>query len=166
MLEVMILYVIYEYELTMYYVQKRIHEVFGEFSKPSIGAIQPALKKLERLGFIKSRKTFSNGGKLTGFYSITNDGKKAFKNLLMEDLSSNPVQIRPNSAIKIIASQILPKDFQQSLFEAISRQIELKKIDAEKKLQKSNLNVYQKILVDNLVVEYKNYLNLLEKIGK
>ena len=167
MLDLMILYVIYEYELSMYLIQKKIYEVFGEFSKPSFGAIKPALTKLEKSGFIKSRKTFSDGGKLTGYYSITPDGKKAFKTLIMEDISTNPVQFKQNSAIKIISSELLPKDMQKTMLESLSRQIELLKIDAEKKLQKnSKLNFYQKILIDNLIVEYNNYLKLIDNFGK
>lgn len=165
MLDLMILYVIYEYELSMYLILKRIHEIFGDFSKPSFGAIRPALTKLENDGFIKSRKTFSDGGKQTGYYIITSDGKKALKMKLFENLSSNPVQFKSNSAIKIIISEILPKEQQEEVFNGISKQIEMLKIDAEKKLQK-NLKFYQKILIDNLIVEYDNYLKLLSKIGK
>ena len=165
MLDVMILYIIYEYELSMYVILKKIHDVFGEFSKPSFGALRPALTKLEKSGYIKSRKTFSDGGKLTGYYAITSDGKKALKSMIMEDLSLNPIQFKQNSAIKIIASEILPKDIQKTMFENLSRQVELLKFDAEKKLQKKSL-FYQKILIDNLILEYDNYLKLIDKLGK
>lgn len=167
MLEIMILYVIWDWELSMYSVKKRIHEVFGNFSTPSIGAIKPALTKLENSGYIKSRKSLSDGGKLTGYYSITGEGKKALKYMLLEDLSSNPVQVKVNCAIKIIASEILSKDQQTALFSALSRQVELHKIDAERNLKNnSNLKPYQRILIDNLIVEYNNFLKLMENLGK
>ena len=148
-------------------ISKKIHEVFGEFSKPSIGAIKPALIKLEKLGYIKSGRTFSEGGKMTGHYSITTEGKKAFKNMLLEELSENPVQLKQNSAIKIIACGLLSKDIQTIVLDSVSRQIELQRLDAERKLEKyRNLNTYQRILVDNLVMENNNYLKLIEKLKK
>lgn len=167
MLEIMILYVLWEWEFSMYSVKKRIYEIFGNFSTPSIGAIKPSLIKLENSGYITSRKTFSEGGKLTGYYSITSEGKKALKYMLLEDLSSNPVQIKANCAIKIIASEILSKDQQIALFSALSRQVELHKIDAENKLKNNkNLKPYQRILLDNLIIEYNSFLKLIENLGK
>lgn len=165
MLDVMILYVIYEYELSMYLILKKIHEVFGNFSKPSFGAIKPALVKLENAGLIKMRKAFSDGGRPTCYYSVTADGKKALKTLLLKDLSKNPVQFKPNASVKIIASEVLSKDEQQNVLTKLSRQTELLKIECEKKLQK-NQKFFQKVLIDNLILEYDNYLKLIERLGK
>lgn len=163
----MILYVIWDWELSMYSIMKRIHDVFGDFSKPSLGAIKPSLTKLEKQGYIKSRKSLSDGGKLTGYYSITSEGKKALKQLLFEDLSQNPVHLKISCAVKIIVSEILSKDQQKSLLSELSRQVELHKLDAENKLKNDrNLRTYQKIMIDNLVVEYNNFLKLMENIGK
>ncbi|MBR1754313.1 PadR family transcriptional regulator [bacterium] len=167
MLETMILFTIWDWELSMYSIMKRIHEVFGDFSTPSLGAIKPCLTKLENLNCIKSRKTLSDGGKLTGYYSITSEGKKMLKNLLFEDLSSNPVNFKSACAVKIIVSEILPKEQQSALFSSISRKVELNKISAEKKLKNErNLKPYQRIMIDNLVLEYDNFLKLTEQLGK
>ena len=165
MLDIMVLYTIYEYELSMYLILKKIYEIFGDFSKPSFGALKPALTKLEKNGFVKTRKTFSQGGKLTVFYGITNDGKKALKQYLVENISDNPVQFLSNCAIKIIASDILSGDSQKLMLSELSKQIEIHKIDAEKNLQKNpNLTPLQKIMLDNLVVEYGNFLRILSNI--
>lgn len=149
----------------MYSIMKRIHEIFGNFSTPSLGAIKPALTKLENSGCITSRKTLSEGGKLTYHYSLTSSGKKALKNFLFEDLSSNPFHAKAACAIKVIASEILTPEQRKELFTLLSRQIEILKIDAEKKLQTNkNLKYYQKILIDNLVLEYENFLKLIHKL--
>jgi DNA-binding PadR family transcriptional regulator len=165
MLEIMILYVIWEYELTMYYISKKIHEVFGEFSKPSFGAIKPALVKLEKEGFIKSRKTFSDGGKLTGHYSITPLGKKAFKNMMMEDLSLNPIQFKANASIKLMAVQKLSQDVQQDIFEKIFENVEILKLNAEKHRSKIS-NPLEIMVIENIISDYEIYLKLIDKLKK
>ena len=166
MLDIMILYTIYEYEFSMYLILKRIYDVFGDFSKPSFGALKPALVKMEKSNYVNSRKTFSDGGKLTVHYSITSEGKKFLKQKLFDNLSDNPVQFKSNCAIKIIASEIFSKDVQKNILEGLSRQIELKKIEAENKLNiNTKLSGFQKIMISNLIVEYTNYLKITENLG-
>ena len=167
MLEIMILYTLSECEFTMYYLSKVIKENFGDFSKPSIGAIKPALTKLESAGFIKSRKTFSEGGKQTGYYSITKIGKTALKDLLLEKFSDNPIQFKNNAMVRIIACEMLSNDEKKEVFDIIKFQVEKFKLDAEKRLEKNtNLNPSQRILVDNLILEYSNFLKIINKLGE
>ena len=46
MIEILILYIIRKREKTIYSIRKEIIEIFGAFTKPSIGTIYPALKRL------------------------------------------------------------------------------------------------------------------------
>jgi DNA-binding PadR family transcriptional regulator len=166
MLEIMILYAIWDVELSMYSISKRIHEVFGDFSTPSFGSIKPSLKKMENLGYIKSRKTFSEGGKLTVYYILTSEGKKALKTMMFDDMTSNPFRVKNFCAVKIIVSEILSKEQQSALFTTLSHQIEILKIEAERKLQNNKkMKAYQRILIDNLVLEYENFLKLITRLG-
>ena len=81
MLEQLILFLLIKRELTMYGIQKAILDSFSAYTKPSFGAIKPALKRLEADGFIRSRRAMSEGGKQSGFYSITNDGLQELKKM-------------------------------------------------------------------------------------
>ena len=94
MIELLILYVLSEHEMTMYAILKHILDVFGTFTQPSFGAIKPALTRLEKSGFIRSRKAMSDGGKLSGFYSITSDGREELKKLILENLSDKDRDIK------------------------------------------------------------------------
>ena len=167
MLEIMILYLIWEYELTMYYIRKKIHDVFGDFSKPSFGALRPALMKLERLGYIKTRKSISDGGRVTCHYSLTPNGKKAFKQMLLEDLSANPINLLQSCAVRIIASEYLSKNEQAELINNLLRQVEYHKIEAENRMENNkNMRTYQRIMIDNLSAQYGNFMKLLERLAK
>ena len=46
MIELLILYVLLKRDLTMYAIQKRIEDNFAPFTKPSFGALKPALRRL------------------------------------------------------------------------------------------------------------------------
>ena len=54
MTEILILFSIIEKELTMYGIQKAISDIYNAYTKPSFGALKPALRKLEKEGFIVS----------------------------------------------------------------------------------------------------------------
>ena len=110
MVELMILYVLAKRELTMYSIQKRIEENFGAFSQPSFGAIKPALTRLEKNGFLTSRKMMSDGGKLSVYYTINSDGLVELKRLILEELSVNPIQFLSNARIKISCASFLDKE--------------------------------------------------------
>ena len=99
MIELLILYVILKRDYTMYSIQKRIEDNFAPFTKPSFGALKPALRRLEIKGFLKSRKLMSDGGKLSVFYEITKEGIGELKRLVLEELSVNPVQYLSNARI-------------------------------------------------------------------
>lgn len=57
MIELLILYVILKRDYTMYAIQKRIEENFAPFTKPSFGALKPALRRLEEKRMFDFKKT-------------------------------------------------------------------------------------------------------------
>ena len=82
----MILYILLKHDLTMYAIHKRIQENFLAFTSPSFGAVKPALVRLEKQGCISSSKIMSDGGKLSVYYSITKEGFKDLRTLLLKHL--------------------------------------------------------------------------------
>lgn len=168
MIELLILYVLSKRESTMYAVLKQILDNFGVYTQPSFGAVKPALTRLEKQGFIRSRKAMSEGGKLSGFYSITEDGRKELKTLILEDFSQNPLQFDSNSRIKLSCASYLPKDERNKLFSAVKSKALEYKFLAEGILADSqnSLDFYQKITLDNKIVEYKNFVSFVESLEK
>lgn len=167
MIELLILYVLSEKELTMYAVLKHIIDNFGSFTQPSFGAIKPALTRLEKSGFIRSRKAMSDGGKLSGFYSITQDGRAELKKLILEKISNNPLQFHSTCAIKIACASYLAQDERKALFYELKSKAQEHKFTAENTLNsQKSLTFYQRIILDNTTVEYKNLITLIENLEK
>lgn len=168
MIELLILFILNKRELTMYAISKHIKDNFAAYTNPSFGAIKPALTRLEKEHFIRSRKAMSDGGKLSGFYSITTEGLEELKKLILEDLSNNPLQFQSNARIKLSCASFLANDERKELFFHLkSRALEFK-ITAENILndEYNTLSFYQRVVLDNAIVEYNNMISLIEGLEK
>lgn len=168
MIELLILYALSSRELTMYAVSKYISDNFGAYTNPSFGAIKPALTRLEKQDFIRSRKAMSDGGKLSGFYSITSDGREELKKLILEELSDNPLQFSSNAKIKLSCASYLARDERTELFFKVKFKAQTHKSTAENILSNdyNSLDFYQRILLDDVILEYKNFITLIENLEK
>ena len=168
MIEALILYVLSKKELTMYAVLKAIMDNFAAYTQPSFGAIKPALTRLEKEGFIRSRKAISDGGKLSGFYSSTTEGQEELKKLLLEKISNNPLQFNSVSKIKLSCAAYLAKDERSELFVQIKTKALEHKYTVQNTMESTanSLSFYQKIILDNSVCEYKNLISLIESLEK
>lgn len=153
--------------MTMYAILKHIVDQFGAFTKPSFGAIKPGLTRLEKSGFIRSRKAMSDGGKLSGFYSITQEGREELKKLILDKTSNNPLQFNSTANIKLSCASYLAKDERQELFFQLKTKSLEHKFTAENTLNnRKSLTFYQRIILDNAIVEYKNLATLIENLEK
>ena len=63
MIEILILYTINKRENTIYGIRKNIIDIFGAFTKPSIGTIHPALKRLMQANAVTLTERYSEGGR-------------------------------------------------------------------------------------------------------
>lgn len=167
MIELLILYVLSEREMTMYAILKHILDNFAAYTRPSFGAIKPGLTRLEKAGFIRSRKAMSDGGKLSGFYSITQDGREELKRLILEKVSNNPLQFQSMVGVKIACASYLAVDERKALFSHLKTRAQEHKFSAENTLttQKS-LTFYHRMILDSTIVEYKNLIQLIENFEK
>lgn len=167
MIELLILYVLSEREMTMYAILKHILDIFGAYTQPSFGAIKPALTRLENEGYIRSRKAMSDGGKLSGYYSITQEGKEELKMLLLEKISDNPLQFPSTAGIKISCASFLDHDKRKMMFYRLKTKAQEHKFTAENTLKnEKSLTFYQRIILDNTMLEYKNLITILENLEK
>lgn len=168
MIELLILYIVYEREFTMYAIQKNIENAFGVYTRPSFGALKPALRRLEFNDFIATRKMMSDGGKLSVYYSATKKGLQELKRLTLEKLSDNPIQFISNAKIKLVCAEFLDFDERKQLFFDLKSLALSFKICAENILsdEYTNKNFYQKILLDNSVCEYSNLITIIEGFEK
>lgn len=168
MIELLVLYILTKREFTMYAIHKNIEEEFAPFTAPSFGAIKPALRRLEEQNCISSRKVMSEGGKLSVFYSITKDGVSTLKKLMLEDLSSNPLQFFSNARVKLSCADVLDASAKEEMFFNL-KMLALKfKSYAESIIndEYTKLSFYQKIVLDNSICEYANLINIIEGFEK
>lgn len=168
MIELMILFVLLKRDLTMYAIHKRIEENFLPFTNPSFGALKPALVRLEKSGCITASKIMSDGGKLSVIYSITKDGVKELKNLLLKPFSNNALQFISDAKVKLCCASFLGKDDCAQLFEDIKSFAYLHKVNAEKILadEYNPIDFYQRIVLDNTICAYNNFISMIEGFEK
>lgn len=168
MIELLILYVISSREFTMYGISKEIESLFGIYTNPSFGALKPALNKLLQNDFINARKSMSEGGKLSVYYSITPNGEKELKKLIKQELSTNPLQFISNAKIKLSMADKLNKEERSELFLHLKTLAVSFKKKAEDILndEYTKKNFYQKILLDNSSVVYSNLVTVIEGFEK
>lgn len=148
----------------MYGLAKTLQKNFGSITKPGFGTLQPALKRMEKNNIIKSDKFFTEGGKPYYYYSITDIGKDFLKNKLVEKISNNPTQFLPNSKIKIACSDILENEDKQKLYSMIKNGLLKLKKEAENAIKSEDTNNHfcKKMILDNTICEYKNFITLIE----
>ena len=168
MIELLILYVLLKRDLTMYAVQKRIDENFAPFTKPSFGALKPALRRLEEKECLNSRKIMSEGGKLSVYYEISKSGIAELKRLMLEGLSDNPLQFLSNARAKLCCADCLNSEERKRLFFIVkSRAMQFKSFSQSMLEDEYNhINFYQKVVVDNAMCEFANLITLVEGLEK
>lgn len=168
MIELLILYVLTRREFTMYGISKEIESKFAAYTSPSFGALKPALRRLEYNGFLTSRKMMSDGGKLSVYYAMTKLGEKELRRLILEELSENPVQFITNAKIKLSCASLLSKEERKELFLSLKTLSLDVKNKADKILtdEYTDKDFYQRILLDNTIVEYSNLITIIEGFEK
>lgn len=134
MLELLILYILNKYDCTIYKIQKLIEEMFFIFSCPSLGAISPALKRLETLGCVEYTSVMSEGGKLSKTYKITAFGLKYLKETVSVFDFKNTSHLLTNAKVCISISDVLDKDQKEKFDFIVINRLKILKTDIQNKL--------------------------------
>ena len=166
MIEILILYIIQKREKTMYAIRKEIFDVFGSYTKPSIGTIYPALKRLLKMGAINLNERMSEGGKKSSYYSITPNGIKAFRDLFFDTTSDNPSLFYPQLLTRISIMDFLSIEDRKLFLQEAEKQIELLQLDIKKKLNDEflKLTYYQKVVLDSTKTSLTSLSEFIKKI--
>ena len=164
MIEILILYIIHKREKTLYAIRKDIIELFGTFTKPSIGTIFPALKRLLKEEAVNVYDKMSDGGKKSSYYSITKKGLDIFKKYFFEDASDNPSLFYTQLQARIGTMGLLKTEDKKEFINEALRKIEIYKLELERKINDEFLSAdyYQKCLFDKTLKD----LQELEKFMK
>lgn len=166
MIELLILHELSKKVLTMYGISKEIRKEFSVLMIPSYGTIKPALRRIETAGCVKTRKSMTSGGRPSTFYSITREGVDNLKTLLLEQPQENPVQFLTKARVKLACAEILDAGERKQLFGLLKMKCEEVMIDAKRMLESKDIDFYPKMVLDNLICEYKNFISLLEGLER
>lgn len=162
MIELLILFELNKKVLTMYGVSKEIMKEFSVLTTPSYGTIKPALNRLEKSGYVKTQKSMSSGGRPSTYYSITKEGIEEIKSLILQQPLDNPIQFLPFARVRLACADVLGISEQKELFKLLKIKAESIAIDIKNLLDSNTLDFFHKMVFDNLICEYKNFISLLE----
>ena len=96
------------------------------------------------------------------FYAITPTGMEELKRLVVARTSDNPVKFLNTARVKLICAELLPPEHQLKLIEQLSTKANSIYSKAKNLLEVSENEFYYKMVTDNIVQEYKNFISLLE----
>lgn len=163
MIEAVILYVLNKYDATIYRVARIIDELFFAYLKSSAGTINPALKRLEKLGCVQYVEKMSDGGMLSKTYSITPEGKKHLRELLLSFKELNPYHIVNTAKIAVFCSDFLSVADYNEFKENMLNNLELHKIKLQNGLKNEyiNLKEIQKKSVEITLDEVEKLIKIL-----
>jgi len=163
MIDAAILYVLTKYDATIYRVSKLIDEIFFSLLKTSTGTINPALKRLLKLGCVECTDKMSEGGMLSKTFSITLEGKKHLVDLLLSFESTNPYHIINEAKIALYCSSVLSTNELIEFKENLLNNLELHKIKLERSLKNDyiNLNEIQKRIAQITIKDVEELIKLL-----
>lgn len=164
MLELLILYILNKYDCTIYKIQKLIEDMFFIFSCPSLGAINPALKKLESLSCVEYTSIMSDGGKLSKIYKITPFGLKYLKETISVFDFKNQAHLLNNAKVCIAISDVLNNEQKEKFNFIVQNKLKILKTDIENKLKDPYIlyTEVQKNILNSQIKETEDLIKLTE----
>lgn len=167
MIELLILYSLKNRERTLYSLRSDIIEKFGYFTKPSVGTIHPALKRLLKSNIVTIRNDFSQGGKKSTYYGLAMHWQKKFHDLFFTPLSENPTLFFTEIQSRIAVMSLLDDDLKQTFLNDILIKLESFLLDLQNafddeyiKYDKYQLALLKKNIHD--IQTFKSFVQSLE----
>ncbi len=166
MIEILILYIIHKREKTLYSIRKEIIEVFGTFTKPSIGTIHPALQRLLKENAVTVTDRMSEGGKKSSYYSITKKGLEYFKQLFFNDASENPSLFYTHLQARLGTMGLLKVEDRKEFLKEFSKRIDIYQFELENKLKDEflDLDYFQRELLNRTLSEMKSLKDYIKHL--
>jgi len=141
--EFLILLVLKIKSCNIYEIQKYINENFAPFIQLSVGAIIPALNRLEKSEAVTKEKTMTEGGLKKTIYSFCDNGEKLLNDYLISPIDAAPQLARreTDTLLYLLENNIFTieqkKLLQDKLTSALNTNISL----INKNLSNSNFNI-------------------------
>ena len=166
MIELLILYILNSRDKTLYALRRDITERFGVVTKPSFGTMHPAMKRLLKKEAVKFEQKYSDGGKKSTYYSITQNGKKVFKELFFEEISLNPTIFHNQLSARLLTISMLEKADRDLFLDDLNKLVELQKLESQKALENEYVKYddWQKTVLEETLNNLKSLEKMIEKM--
>ena len=113
-----------------------------------------------------AQKNMSKGGRPSIYYSLTKEGVNKLTELLLDKPLENPVQFLTTARVKLVAATVLQDEDRKQLYKILKAKSEILMVEIKRILDSNNLEYCSRMVYDNLVCEYKNFISLLEGLGR
>lgn len=130
MTELLILAILLNSEHTIYKIKQKIENNFSLFLSASFGSIHPAMKKLEKNGFISAKRKISSGGQKSSAYFITAKGKEHFNALMTSEITESPMYSNQLINIKMMLLDLLDENLRKETINLIKKYYEIHLLNA------------------------------------
>ena len=166
MIELLILYSLKNRERTLYSLRSEIIEKFGSFTKPSVGTIHPALKRLLSSNTVTIRNDFSQGGKKSTYYGLALHWQKKFNDLFFTPLSDNPTTFFTELQTRVGVMSLLDDDLKETFINDALQKLESFSLDLQNALEDEYIDYeeYQKALLKKNIEDTENFKNFLANL--
>jgi len=166
MIELLILYILNSHDRTIYALRRDIIERFGAVTRPSLGTIYPALKRLLAKEAVAVTQKYTEGGKKSTYYSLSSHGKKVFKDLFFEEISQNPTIFHSQLSVRLLTISMLDKEDRKEFLNELLKVIELQKIEIQKSLENPYIEYdeWQKGVISETLNEANSLAALVERL--
>jgi len=164
MTELLILAILLNGEYTIYKIKQKIKNNFSVFLSASFGSIHPAVKKLEKGGFISAKRKMSAGGQKSSNYFITAEGKEHFKNLMISEITESPACSNQLINIKMMLLDLVDENLRKITVDLIKKYYEIHLLTARRILENLE-NPSAKTKKEKIfqIIHLKNYIANLSR---
>ncbi len=166
MIDLLILYSLNNRERTLYSLRADIVEKFGHFTKPSIGTIHPALKRMLAGNIVTIRNDFSSGGKKSTFYGLSSMGLSHFRELFFNPYSENPTLFFTEIQSKISTMSLLETEDREKFLKELLMKLESYLLDLKNTAEDEyiKLDEFQNALLHKNIEDIERYIKFIEKL--
>lgn len=119
--EFLILFILNKQKSNIYEIKKYIDTNFAPFLEVSVGAIIPALKRLEKTNCVISEKLITDGGLKRTIYSITEQGISRINSYLEEEIACAPQLARRE--IEVLMALLFDESFDKEQQKLLAKKI-------------------------------------------
>lgn len=171
MIEILILAILIKETRTIYKIKQEIKNSFSVFLSASFGSIYPAVKKLEKNGYINAIRKLSSGGQKSSVYSITAKGKEHFSKLMTSEIPETPLFAGSISGIKLMLIDMLDKDLRKISIDSIKKYHEIQLLNAggllknTESLQNKENNLFRKKFLKHHLDKISAEISWLETLN-